>query len=73
VQDAKNDKDFGSEQMAISYVDAYQSIRVSLFSELLAHPDVGESMEEAVKEWSGGDSRATIPLPNSGTIGNPNR
>jgi hypothetical protein len=59
--------------MATCHIDAYQSVRISLFGELLSIPEVGESMEEAADEWMGGDDRVTIPVPNSGTVGDPNR
>jgi hypothetical protein len=71
--DAEHGGDSVSQQMAICYIDAYQSMRVSLFGELLAHPDIGEPMQEVADEWMGGEKSATIPLPNAGTIGDPNR
>jgi len=68
-----DDGDLAMENMAICYIDAFQSVRVSLFGELLSLPEVGESMEEVADEWTGGDSRATIPMKDSGTIGDPTR
>ncbi len=72
-EDAERDNDIVEKQIAVSYIDAYQSVRVSLFGELLAHPDIGEPMQEVADEWMGGEKAATIPLPNAGTIGDPNR
>ncbi len=72
-EDAERDNDVESKQIAVSYIDAYQSVRVSLFGELLVHPDIGEPMQEVADEWMGGEKDATIPLPNAGTIGDPNR
>lgn len=70
---AESENDFASTQIAISYVDAFQSIRLSLFGELLPLPEVGESMQEVAEEWMGGDKDATIPRHSGGTVGDPNR
>jgi hypothetical protein len=72
-EDAEHDNDDVAKQMAICYVDAYQSVRVALFGELLVHPDIGEPMQEVADEWMGGERDATIPLKDAGTIGDPNR
>jgi len=72
-EDAERDNDVVEKQIAVSYIDAYQSVRVSLFGELLAHPDIGEPMQEVADEWMGGERAATIPLKDAGTIGDPNR
>jgi hypothetical protein len=66
----------GDEQGALvasCYVDAFQSARSTILGKLLPLPDVGEPMEEAAQEWMGGEKSATIPTPNSGTIGDPTR
>lgn len=76
-EDAQRNDDLATadleKQIAVSYIDAYQSVRLSLFGELLAHPDIGEPMQEVADEWMGGEKNATIPLLNAGTIGDPNR
>lgn len=58
---------------ASCYIDAFQSARVSILGSLLPLPDVGESMAEAAEEWMGGEKSATIPVPKTGTIGDPTR
>jgi len=59
--------------VATCYVDAFQSARMSILGFMLPLPDLGQSMEEAAAEWMGGEKSATIPVPKSGTIGDPNR
>jgi hypothetical protein len=59
--------------VASCYVDAFQSARMSIFGIMLPLPDIGQPMEEAAAEWMGGEKSATIPVPDSGTIGDPNR
>ena len=72
-EDAERNNDVPSKEIAVCYIDAYQSVRVSLFGELLAHPDIGAPMQEVADEWMGGEKDTTIPLQNAGTIGDPNR
>ena len=59
-------------EQARCYVDAFQSVRVSLFGEVLGDDNIGKPYDENAKEWMGGESRATLP-PENGTIGDPNR
>ena len=59
--------------VASCYVDAFQSARTSIFGALLPNPDNEQPMEEAANEWMGGEKSNTIPIPDSGTIGDPNR
>ncbi len=54
------------------YVDAYLSVRVSLFGEVLLDKDIGDPHAQSAAEWSGGDDGVTMP-PEHGTIGDPNR
>ena len=66
----------GDEQgslVAACYCDAFQSARMSVFGALLPNPDNDAPMEEAAQEWMGGDKSTTIPIPDSGTIGDPTR
>lgn len=66
----------GDEQGALvasCYVDAFQSARMSLFGAMLPNPDNDAPMEEAAQEWMGGEKSTTIPIADSGTIGDPNR
>jgi hypothetical protein len=60
-------------QVASCYVDAFQSARMSILGALLPNPDNEQPMNEAAEEWMGGDKSTTIPIPDSGTIGDPNR
>jgi hypothetical protein len=59
--------------VASCYVDAFQSARMSILGALLPNPDNEQPMNEAAEEWMGGDKSTTIPIPDSGTIGDPNR
>ena len=59
--------------IARCYVDAFQSARISIVGALLPNPDNEEPMNEAAEEWMGGDKSTTIPLADSGTVGDPNR
>ena len=66
----------GDEQGALiasCHCDAFQLTRMSLFGALLPNPDNDAPMEEAAQEWMGGDKSTTIPIPDSGTIGDPTR
>ena len=54
------------------YVDAYQSVRVSLFGEVLQDKDIGDPHAQSAAEWSGGENGVTMP-PEHGTLGDPNR
>ena len=54
-------------------VDAFKSARMSGVGGLLANADNDAPMEEAAQEWMGGDKNTTIPIPDSGTIGDPTR
>lgn len=65
--------DEGGMMVANYYIDAFQSTRMSIFGALLANPDNDAPMEEAAREWMGGDKSTTIPIPDSGTIGDPTR
>ena len=57
---------------ATCYVDAYLSVRVSLFGDVLQDKDIGDPHAQSADEWSGGESGVTMP-PEHGTIGDPNR
>jgi hypothetical protein len=46
---------------------------MSILGALLPNPDNEQPMNEAAEEWMGGDKSTTIPIPDSGTIGDPNR
>ena len=74
---AKSMSEAGGDQEGIKsascYIDAFQNIRIAIIGSLLPHPDLGEPMEEAAREWMGGDKSTTIPAPDSGTVGDPNR
>jgi len=59
--------------MANYYIDAFQSARSSIFGALLPNPDNEQPMAEAAEEWMGGEKSTTIPIADSGTIGDPNR
>lgn len=59
--------------MANHYIDAFQCTRMSLFGVMLTNPDNDAPMEEAAQEWMGGEKSATIPIPDSGKIGDPTR
>lgn len=66
----------GDEQgslIASCYIDAFQSARISILGALLPNPDNAEPMNEAAEEWMGGEKSTTIPKPESGTVGDPNR
>ena len=54
------------------YVDAYLSVRVSLFGDVLQDRDIGDPHAQSAAEWSGGEDGVTMP-PEHGTIGDPNR
>ena len=54
------------------YVDAYQSLHVSLFGEIPQDKDIGDPHAQSAAEWQGGDDGVTMP-PEHGTIGDPNR
>lgn len=64
---ALNVSDEATVAQAVCYVDAYQSIRMSLFGELL--PDDVETLAD---EWTdvSGDP---LPPENNGVVGDPNR
>ncbi len=64
--------DSAAQSKADHYVDAFQSIRVSLFGEVLQDKDIGDPHAQSAAEWSGGDAGVTMP-PEHGTIGDPNR
>lgn len=64
---AANVEDEATRQQAICYIDAYQSVRMSLFGELL--PDDVETLAEEWTDVSGEPQ----PPENNGVIGDPNR
>ena len=57
---------------AVCYVDAYQSMRVSLFGEVMQDKDIGDPHAQSAAEWTGGESGVTMP-PEHGTIGDHTR
>lgn len=64
--------DSAEKAKAICYVDAYQSVRVSLFGDVMQDKDIGDPHAQSAAEWSGGENGVTMP-PEHGTIGDPNR
>jgi hypothetical protein len=64
--------DSAGQNRAEHYVDAYLSVRVSLFGDVLQDKDIGDPHAQSAAEWSGGDAGVTMP-PEHGTLGDPNR